>query len=338
MYFYTLKELLNMKDLVLNFPAQLREAIAIGEAAKVTPSSVPVSNVLVTGLGGSGIGGTILAEIVAGQCKVPVIVNKDYSLPAFVSSHTLVIISSYSGNTEETIAAMAVALEKKAKIVCITSGGKVAQMAAENNLDLITIPGGMPPRSCLGYSLTQLFYVLHKMNLIDYSFRAQLEFALNSMIDNRETIQREAMELAQFMAGKTPVIYAADGYNGVATRFRQQINENSKMLCWHHVLPEMNHNELVGWADQHPECAVVMLRNSTDYFRTQARMDISMEVISAKTPSTMEVWSKGDSMLERSLYLIHLTDWTSCYLADLKQIDAVEVNVINRLKDALARI
>ena len=135
-----------MKDLVLNFPAQLREAIAIGEAAKVTPSSVPVSNVLVTGLGGSGIGGTILAEIVAGQCKVPVIVNKDYSLPAFASSHTMVIISSYSGNTEETIAAMEAALEKKAKIVCITSGGKVAQMAVENNLDLITIPGGMPPR------------------------------------------------------------------------------------------------------------------------------------------------------------------------------------------------
>jgi glucose/mannose-6-phosphate isomerase len=327
-----------MKELILNFPVQLKEAISIGEDAKFTPALTPIHNVVITGLGGSGIGGTILSEIIAGQCKVPVAVNKDYFLPAFVNENTLVIVSSYSGNTEETIEAMDAALHKKAKIVCVTSGGKVAQLAMENQLDLIIIPGGMPPRSCLGYSLTQLFYVMHGMKLIDDSFKGQLESALQRMIGDRDTIQTEAAELASFLFRKLPVIYAADGYNGVATRFRQQINENAKMLCWHHILPEMNHNELVGWAEQHTDCAVVMLRNETDYFRTQTRMDITMEVITARTPNTIEVWSKGDSMLERSLYLIHLTDWTSCYLADLKEIDAVEVNVITRLKNALANI
>lgn len=327
-----------MKDLVHNFPNQLREAIAIGEKATFNRPETPIRNVLVTGLGGSGIGGTIAAEVVASHCPVPIIVNKDYFLPEFVDGGTLVIVSSYSGNTEETIEAMEAALRKGAKIVCVTSGGRIADMARQNGLDLVIIPGGMPPRSCLGYSLTQLFYVLHGMKLIDTAFKGQLESSLRRMEAELKDIQREAMEITEFLFGHLPVIYAADGYNGVATRFRQQINENSKMLCWHHILPEMNHNELVGWADRHPECAVLMLRNETDYYRTKARMDITMEVISTKTPRTRELWSKGDSQLERSMYLIHLTDWVSCFLADKKNIDAVEVDIINHLKGSLSKI
>ncbi len=327
-----------MKNLVQQFPVQLKEAIAIGEAAKITPSGAPIHNVVITGLGGSGIGGTILSEVVSGQCPVPIVVNKDYFLPSFVNENTVVIVSSYSGNTEETLEAMEMALKKKAKVVCVTSGGKVAEMATANKLDQIIIPGGMPPRSCLGYSLTQLFFVLHGLQLIDDTFKGQLRVSLNRMENEAAAIQSEAMQLTEFLYTKLPVIYAGDGYNGVATRFRQQINENSKMLCWHHILPEMNHNELVGWAEQHPECAVVFLRNETDYFRTQARIEISKEIIGQRTPHIREVWSKGDSQLERSLYLIHLTDWASCFLADKKSIDAVEVNVINHLKGSLAKL
>lgn len=327
-----------MKDLVQNFPAHLSEALSIGATAVITPATTAIHQVLITGLGGSGIGGTIAAEVVAGQCPVPIVVNKDYFLPAFVNQHTLVIVSSYSGNTEETIEAMELAMKRNAKIVCITSGGKIADLARTNGLDLILIPGGMPPRACLGYSLTQLFVVLHALGLMDDSFRGQLQATADSLQRDQQAIRDNAMSLAEFLFRKMPVIYVADGYNGVATRFRQQINENSKMLCWHHVLPEMNHNELVGWAEQHPECAVVFLRNKTDYTRTQARMEISKEVVAKCTPHIFEVWSNGDSQLERALYLIHLTDWTSCYLADMKAIDAVEVNVINHLKGSLAKL
>jgi glucose/mannose-6-phosphate isomerase len=196
----------------------------------------------------------------------------------------------------------------------------------------------MPPRSCLGYSLTQVFYVLLGAGLIDAAFKQQLDAARNRMEQESAWIQEEAQRLTDFLFGKLPVLYAGDGYNGVATRFRQQINENSKMLCWHHILPEMNHNELVGWAENHPECAVLFLRNETDYVRTQARMNISKEIISRKTPHILEVWSKGESQLERTMYLIHLTDWASCFLADRKSIDAVEVDVINYLKGSLAKI
>jgi glucose/mannose-6-phosphate isomerase len=330
--------MIDMKNLVQNFPQQLKEAVSIGEKAEIRPSQAGIHNCVITGLGGSGIGGTIVSEIVAHDCKVPIVVNKDYFLPAFVNENSLVIVSSYSGNTEETIQAMEAALEAKAKIVCITSGGKIAELARENKCGLIIIPGGMPPRACLGYSLTQLFFVLNKLQLIGDSFKNQLNAAIALIETEQNAIRSEAAVVADFLYKKMPVIYTVDGYNGVATRFRQQINENSKMLCWHHILPEMNHNELVGWAGGSDEIAVVILRNKTDYSRTQERIKISKEVFSKHTSNVKEIWSKGDSQLEKSIFLIHLTDWVSCYLADKKGIDAVEVDIINHLKGSLAKI
>ena len=200
-------------------------------------------------------------------------------LPAFVDESTLVIVSSYSGNTEETVQAMDTAMKRKAKIVCVTSGGKIAETAKANGLDLVLIPGGMPPRSCLGFSLTQLFYVMKYCGLIDGTFKQELEAAVTLIEQEAASIQEEANRLTDFLFRKTPVIYAADGYNGVATRFRQQINENSKMLCWHHILPEMNHNELVGWR-QKGKYAVVYLRTDTDFERISSRWEINKKIIS----------------------------------------------------------
>lgn len=328
----------SMKDLVQNFSNQLTEAVQIGEKAVLSKAKTPIQNVLITGLGGSGIGGTIVAEVVSSNCAVPIVVNKDYFLPDFVNEHTLVIVSSYSGNTEETLQAMNEAIKKKAKVVCITSGGQVEEIAVKEKFDLILIPSGMPPRACLGYSLSQLFFVLGGLNLITSDYRKELNSAIQLLENNAEAIQKEAMDLADFLINKIPVIYISDGYNGVATRFRQQLNENSKMLCWHNILPEMNHNELVGWTENHHDCAVLLIRNKSDYSRTQARMEISKAVFAKYTPHMKELWSKGESQLERSIYLIHLTDWISCYLADKRKVDASEINIINHLKGELAKI
>jgi len=330
--------MISMEDLVKNFPEQLAEAILIGKAAKLQTPLTKLQSVLITGLGGSGIGGTIVSEVVASKCPVPIVVNKDYFLPAFVNEKTLVIVCSYSGNTEETLQALGEALTRKAKIVCITSGGKVEEIAKANSCDVILIPGGNPPRASIGYSLTQLFFVLNFFGFIDEGFKHQLDLTIGLLKDEQHSIKEEAMEVADLLFGTIPVIYAVDGYNGVATRFRQQINENSKMLCWHHVLPEMNHNELVGWAGGSDQLAVVLLRNETDYMRSQKRIEISKDIFSKQASSITEIWSKGNSQLERSIYLIHLTDWVSCFLADKKGIDATEVNVINRLKGELAKI
>jgi glucose/mannose-6-phosphate isomerase len=329
---------MEMNELIAGFSKQMQEAIAIGESATLTASAQPIRNVIVTGLGGSGIGGTIVAQITEKELSVPMIVNKDYFLPAWVNTHTLVIVSSYSGNTEETLQALQSAIEKKAKIVCITSGGKIAEIAAQNNFDCIHIPGGMPPRSCFGYSSIQLFYVLGFHKLISENFHKDLRASVALLDKYEDEIMQDAAKLAHKLNGKLPVIYCEARYEGVAIRFRQQINENSKMLCWHHVLPEMNHNELVGWTEQHDEIYVIQIRNADDYFRTQRRMEISREVISNFTPHYHEMHSRGETQLQRSYYLVHLGDWVSWYIAEQKKIDATEVRVIDRLKNELSKI
>ncbi len=327
-----------MKDFVAAFTQHLREAIQIGENAKLTPATSPIRNVLVTGLGGSGIGGTVMAQVTDKEMKVPMTVNKDYFLPAFVDQHTLVIVSSYSGNTEETVQAMQMAITKGAKIVCVTSGGKIGALAKDNGCDVISIPGGMPPRACFGYSFTQLFYVLEFNGLISNAFRKDLADAVSLLDAEEEAIQSSSKTLAAKLVGTIPAIYCEARYEGIAIRLRQQINENSKMLCWHNVLPEMNHNELVGWTESHPEVSVLMFRNEDDYIRTQRRMEITADVTKKFTSAFYEIRSKGKTQLQRSLYLLHYGDWLSWYIAEIKDIDATEVNVIDFLKSELSKV
>lgn len=327
-----------MKDLIADFTKHLREAMEIGGQARLSAATQPIHNVLVTGLGGSGIGGTIAAQVFDKQLTVPLVVNKDYFLPAFVSPNTLVIVSSYSGNTEETLQAMDAALAKGAKICCVTSGGKIAELAQQKGLDTIRIPGGMPPRSCFGYSFSQLPYILAFHQLIPGSFVQDLADAITLIDKEEEEIKSISRKIAEQLIGKLPIIYCEARYEGVAVRLRQQINENSKMLCWHHVLPEMNHNELVGWTEPHPEAVVLMFRCDDDYSRTQRRMEISRDVVKKYTPHYIELAGKGSSQLQRSLYLLHFGDWISWYIAEIKNIDATEVRVIDFLKNELSKM
>ena len=327
-----------MKELIASFSAQIRQAVDIGQKAVFNVPDKPFSNVLITGLGGSGIGGSIIAQVVEHEIKVPLVVNKDYFIPAFVDENTLVIASSYSGNTEETVAAMELAMQRGATVVCVTSGGKILELAQSAGLDYIVIPGGMPPRACLAYSLTQLFFVLYGFGLIGDWFKSDLESTIHLLDHEEEHICAEAYYLAEKLHRKVPVIYSQADYEAVCIRFRQQINENAKMVCWHHALPEMNHNELVGWTTPNDKLAVVFFRNETDYERTAARIDLTKGIVSKYTPYVFEVFSKGQSHLQRCLYLVHFGDWVSWYLAEIKNIDATEVKVIDYLKGELGKI
>ncbi len=327
-----------MKTLVANFSKQLTEAIHIGNGAKQTASPHKISNVLICGLGGSGIGGSIVAELVVSNANVPIQVTKGYFIPAYVNENTLIIISSYSGNTEETLNCMELAIAKNAKIVGITSAGKVLETCKAKGYDCIVVPGGMPPRSCLGYSLTQLFFILGFHKIIDTNYKAELEAAVK-LIDKEEiAIITEAKKIAAILKGKIPVIYATTYNEGIAIRFRQQLNENSKVLCWHHIVPEMNHNELVGWTEKNQNLSVLFFLDKDDYSRNLARVDINKEVIKNYACDITEIYSKGNSILEKAIYFIHLGDWISVELAELRGVDAVEVNVINRLKSKLSEL
>lgn len=330
--------MINMNELILGFPNQLGEAIGIGERAKLSLAKKKITNILVSGLGGSGIGGTILSELVAMEATLPITVGKGYFIPKFVNENTLVIISSYSGNTEETLNAMNIALKRKAKIVCVTSGGKIAEIAKKKKLDIILIPGGNPPRACLAYSLTQLFFILSFHKVISNKFKSQLKSACQLLVSQQKNIVSEARKVAANIFQKTPMIYATTYLEGVAIRFRQQLNENSKILCGHQVIPEMNHNELVGWAGGSEKIAVVFFRDKDEFFRNNTRIEISKNIIKSHTPHSIEIWSQGKSQIEKAIYFIHLGDWVSLFLAELKGVDSVEVKVIDQLKGALAKI
>lgn len=326
-----------MKDLVASFTSHVNEGLRIAEGIKFTGSK-DFDHIIITGLGGSGIGGTIVSQWVASSATKPIIVNKNYNLPSIVGKKSLVIVCSYSGNTEETLEALDIALEKEAQIFAISSGGKLIDLAKEKGFDFIQIPGGLPPRAAIGYSITQLSTLLEKLGMCDYVTKEEFlaaEDIINNQLSNIKTV---AKEVAEKLHGKQAVIYTEAMYEGIAVRLRQQLNENAKILCWHHVLPEMNHNELVGWAGGHADLAVINLRNEDEHKRTKERFKISKEIMQNHTQNITDIVSKGTSRVQRSIYLIHLGDWVSVYLAELRKVDPVEVKVIDFLKGTLAKI
>lgn len=329
--------MLKMNELIELFPTHLKEAIKIGQSHRFEPAKKSYHNVVISGLGGSGIGGKIISQMVANEMSIPVVTNNDYHLPNFANEHTLVIVSSYSGNTEETLSAMEIALERNCEVACITSGGKVLEMAQSKGLQYIQIPGGLPPRASFGLNSPQLLYILHYYGLISDAFENKINQVADRLTNEEEKIRAQAQELSKGLLDHIPIIYSSPSYEGVGVRFRQQLNENSKMLCWHAVLPEMNHNELVGWAGGDEKFAVVMFRTEDDYSRTQLRMNLSKTIFKKHTDRIFEIHAKGDNIIERSYYLINVGDWISYYLAEQKDIDPVEVKVIDFLKSELAK-
>ena len=325
-----------MRNLISGFGNQLRHALEIGASASLKKETKEIRSVMISGLGGSGIGGTIVSELMAAECVVPICSNKGYDLPEYINEHTLVICSSFSGNTEETLEAFEKAMAKGAEIACVTSGGKLLELAIENKLNYIQLPTAESPRTMMGYSTTQLLYLLNHYELVGDSFKSDLNKAA-TLIDGLQTeIQADAELISDHIEGKMPIIYACDGYEGMAVRFRQQLNENAKMLCWHNIVPEMNHNELVGWRNKDENLAVIFFRNDTDYTRNQKRLEINKEVISKYTSSVMEYWSKGDSMIEKTFYLVNVGDHVSYIISKRNGVVAEEIEVINSLKDSLS--
>lgn len=329
---------MTMEQLIADFGQQLSDALEIGKNATLSNHHAPIHNVLVTGLGGSGMGADVVIDLCADQLPVPMLVNKTYQLPAFVNKHTLVIASSYSGNTEETTNALQIAIEKGAKIVCITTGGAMQQIAQKHGLDLIQLPSGRPPRASLGYSFIQQFFILNHFGFINNNFIEQVEAAIALLKSEQEAIKTLAAAWAKTLAHQMPIIYAPDGYGSVAIRWRQQINENGKQLCWHHIIPEMNHNELVGWRTKDNSMAPVFLRADDVYARVQYRIDINKTIVGQYTNSIYELNAKGNTKTERLLYLIHFGDWLSWYLAQERNMDATEVKVIDYLKGELGKM
>lgn len=330
-----------MKQLVEGFAQQLRDALDIGEKATVTFSGPKYNNVVIAGMGGSGIGGNIIQSYVADKVSVPVIVKKGYTIPAFVGPDTLFIASSFSGNTEETLAAVRAAMRSDASVCFVTSGGELLRIAQENNMPYIAIPGeSQQPRACLGYSLIQMLYLLHHAELLDDTFKTEVRQSINLLEELSGSIKVQASALANAFHNKLPMLYVSDAMEPVAVRFQQQINQNAKQLSHVNVFPEMSHNEIEGW--QHPEnlyaqSAVLLIKTSYDHPRTHLRMDLTKKVFERKAQDVLEMEARGATFLEQAFHLIHMFDWVSVYLAELNSVDPNNIDNIDYLKGELSK-
>jgi glucose/mannose-6-phosphate isomerase len=331
-----------MKEYVEGFTAQLKESIEIGKSFVRTSSGADIHNVVISGMGGSGIGGTIVNAIVEQEINVPIIVNKTYTLPKFTNENTLVILSSFSGNTEETLSVMNQVLTSGAQIVCVTSGGKMLDIAKKNQLNYIQIPDKIKsPRACLGYSFVQLLYILKEYELISDDFEGNLIEAMELLDFEKESIQELATVIANKLTGKLPILYSDTRMGAIITRAQQQMNENGKHICHTNVFPEMNHNELVGWAC--PEnilsnSEVILIYSDYDEKRVKHRFKICKDIFEEHASGVTELMPKGRSFIEQSLYYINLFDYVSVYLAYNNEVDPFPVKSIDYLKDELAKV
>lgn len=305
-------------------------------------------NVIVSGLGGSAIGGDILKAYAAQKMEVPVIVNRDYHLPRFVNQDTLFVAVSYSGNTEETLQAYSEATSRGSRILVITSGGKLAEMAARDGHVVVSIPGGLSPRAATGYLLAPLLLSLEAAGLLT-GVAQDLEETCHILQTLRDLIHpgvegrnNPARLLAQQIKGSIPVIWGTAGCSEpAALRWKAQINENAKSPAYHNVFPELNHNEIVGFeapAELLPSLVIIILVDKYDNERVQKRIAITREIIRDRVKHVLEVESAGESLLARIYSLIYIGDYASFYLALEYGINPTPVAVIDYLKQQLASV
>ncbi len=336
-----------MYKCIADFPAQVEEAYAIGKAAKVPKFPRSITSILVTGLGGSAIGGDLLRAYLGDEIKVPITVNRHYNLPKFVDGRTLVIASSYSGNTEETIAALKEALRRKARVLCISTGGQFTELARRHKLPCIKTVGGLQPRAALGFSFFPLLIALAKGGFIrpkdkDIKETISLLKTKAAAYGNVTSSSNAPLQLANSIKGRLPIIYSSsERLDAVNLRWRGQIEENAKQLAYGNLLPEMNHNELVGWnmlKEVLSQTFVVFLKDKADHPRVSVREEITKSIVAQYASGVHEVWSEGASLLARMFSLIQFGDWMSFYLAILNNQDPTPVKVIDHLKNELAKV
>ncbi|GAB5535660.1 MAG: bifunctional phosphoglucose/phosphomannose isomerase [Rubricoccaceae bacterium] len=335
-----------MRAAIRAFPDHLAEGWERGAAAEAYGIDASALNgVVVCGMGGSAIGGDLVRTLVERESPVPFLVNRGYTLPGWVDSRTLVVVSSYSGGTEETLSAYADARQRGAQILVITSGGEAQQRAGEGGDRLIEISGGMQPRAALGYSLGVLLRFAWSnglLELADDTFEAALSSARARAARHDDDAEgNPARDLSAGWVDRLPVVYTGAGLmEAVGLRWRGQIQENAKHPAVGNVFPELDHNEIMGY-EAGPEAiqgrfAVTVLRDADDHGQVTKRFDVTRGLLESDVASWTDLESEGNSRLDRVLHFVQLGDAASFWLAMRKRVDPTPVETIQQLKRTLA--
>ena len=332
----------NMLSFQVESASHYGQALSIGD--KVSWKNPKPDSIIIAGMGGSAIGGEIVKDWARNKAKTPIEVSRDYSLPDYADAKSLVVVSSYSGDTEETLSAFLDAKRRGCMICCISSGGLLLEYAEKFGVPFLIVPEGMPPRAALPYMFIPLLRWFEKVGFVSgfsEEFLEAIRVLGNVAKENSPEIPVEknpAKTLATGIFGTIPVVYGFGIYRSAAQRFKQQFNENSKVPAKWEYLPELDHNEIVGWEDngnlaKHFSAIFLRSKNETDEVRS--RIEITKKLMSEAVSKQFEVWSQGKNSMANMLSTIIMGDFTSVYLAALLKVDPTPVQTITALKKEL---
>ncbi len=331
-----LKEMLALVD---SLPGQLAASSKLPGLANISPRKNLPRRLVLCAMGGSAIGGD-LAQALLGHQNISLEVWRDYGLPHWVTPADLVIAASYSGNTEECLSAVDEARKRGVEILVITSGGQLADRV-EAGENLVRLPGGLPPRAALGHSLGALLGVLARLGLIE-SLLKDLGEAVKILQKGPNCDGPPSCDLAADLENRIPVLYAADSLvQGIAVRWKGQLNENAKVPALVATFPELNHNDIVGWGlPEHwqDRFVLVILRSGKTNERIQRRISLTRELLKDEFAAVHTVTATGNSTLARVMSLVQYGDYVSCHLAGLRGIDPMPVHRIDQLKSGLSQL
>jgi glucose/mannose-6-phosphate isomerase len=337
-----------MFNVIKEFPLQVRKALEIGESFDAPDFSGISKKIIILGMGGSAIGGDILRSYLAGtdgSKDISISINRNYDIPGYVDKDTIVIASSYSGGTEETLSGFDQTMKRTSLLVAISSGGELSNIAEKNSIPLIKIPGGLQPRAALGYSFFPLLKFFLKSRLISGETADKINNEIDETLSKLDELSAElsdinvsnpAVNIAGDLNESIPVIYSASEIlDSVNVRWRCQIQENAKQACFGNFLPEMNHNEINGWS--FPDgiknrCVVLFLKDKNYHPKTLRRFDALESILSKEGIKILKFESSSDSLLTRTFELIYLGDWVSYYMALLNGTDPTPIPLISDLK------
>lgn len=323
---------------------QYKQAELVSEV--INPNSdATINKVVVTGMGGSALAALLIKSWQESKLNITFEIVRDYKLPNYVDDKTLIIASSYSGNTEETLSCLDEALKKGANIGCVSSGGKLVEIAKNNELPYVVLPSGIQPRMGVIANLRAILAVLVSYGVVSQSDFDEVKnlgpwLNIESKKWGRDVLTNEnqAKQLALLSAGKTAIFYSSTAMGGVAYKWKISWNENAKNVAFWNVLPEFNHNEFMGWTSHPVEKPYVVfdLRSSFDHPKITKRFEISDRLLSGKRPKANVIELQGESVIAQMLWASIFADFVSIYLAILNGVDPSKVELIEKLKQELA--
>lgn len=318
----------DMYSVLEDFPNQVRDAWKLAEDIKISD----IDRIIITGMGGSALSGEILKSYLFNNFKIPVEINKNYDLPEYANSKTLLWVSSYSGNTEETIEAFRKGNRKGCKIFVITSGGRLAELARKLNKTLIKMPSGIQPRLAYGYSFFPILKILQNSSLVE---NKDIEIKKLVEVLGKDIYKKKAEELSKKLEGKIPVIYSSERLYAVAYKWKINFNENSKVSAFCNYFPELNHNEMMGYTKLNGNYYVLIIKDDYDDRRIKKRMEATKKIMQSCGVPVLDIELTGMSDLIKIFSTIYLGDWTSYFLALINKVDPTPVELVETLKKKL---